>query len=87
MAKCCTPGAELGFHRCRSRLWYHALLYDDEHNAELARYLLSKGVSQPFRDKVISFSSDDMWYPSVDQLLAAGVMTATVPPHTETDAS
>ena len=68
------PGAELGFHRFRSRLWDHALMYDDDHNAELARYLQSKGVSQGFAEKVISVSSDDIWYPSVDQLRAAGVM-------------
>src|SRR4029077_5021200 len=39
-------GAELGFHRCRSVLWFDAFLYDDEHNAKLARYLQSNGVSQ-----------------------------------------
>ena len=80
------PGAELGFHRCRSRLWYHALLYDDEHNAELARYFQSMGVSPAFAEKVISVSSDDVWYPSVDQLLAAGVMTRTDTPDTDTEA-
>jgi len=70
------PDAELGFHRCRSPLWYHALLYDDENNAKMAHYLESKGVSKAFTDKVITVPSDDMWYPSVEQLLAAGVMTA-----------
>jgi hypothetical protein len=81
------PRAALGFHRCRSVLWYYALLYDDEHNAELARYLQSKGVSQAFADKVISVSSDDIWYPSVHQLLAAGVMTETVASDAQADAS
>ena len=79
-------GGELGFHRCRSTLWFYSLLYDDEHNADLARYLRTKGVSKAFVDKVISVPSAEIWYPSVDQLLAAGVMTATAGPETETDA-
>ena len=69
--------AELGFHRCRSVLWFDAFLYDDEHNADLAGYFQSKGVSKAFADKVISVPSDDVWYPPLDQLLAAGVVTAT----------
>jgi hypothetical protein len=72
-----TSGAELGFHRCRSLLWFDAWLYDDEHNAELGRYLRSKGVSKAFADKVISVSSDAVWYPSFDQLFAGGVITAS----------
>jgi len=77
--------AELGFHRCRSTLWYYALLYDDENNAKMARYLESKGVSKAFTDKVITVPSEAMWYPSADQLLAAGVMTAVGAPDTERD--
>jgi hypothetical protein len=81
-------GAELGFHRCRSLLWFDALLSDDEHNAELSRYLQSKGVSKAFADKVISVSSDKAWYPSFDQLFAAGVITATSSaPNGEADGS
>jgi hypothetical protein len=68
--------AELGFHRCRSLLWFDAFLYDDQHNAELVEYFRSKRVSKAFADKVISVPSDDVWYPSLDQLLAAGVVTA-----------
>ena len=67
-------------------LWYRAVLFDDEHNVNLARYFRSKGVSQVFADNVISVRSDDMWYPSVDQLLAAGVVTATGTTDTETQA-
>jgi hypothetical protein len=70
---------ELGFHRCRSVLWFDAFLYDDDHNAELADYLRSKGVSKNFADKVISVPNDDAWYPSLDQLFAAGVVTAAAP--------
>ena len=69
--------AELGFHRCRSVLWFDAFLYDDEHNAELAEYFRSKGVSKAFADKVISVPNDDVWYPPLDQLFAAGVVTTT----------
>jgi hypothetical protein len=69
-------GGELGFHRCRSLLWFDAWLYDDQHNAELARYFRSKGVSKVFADKVISVPNNDAWYPSLDQLFAAGVVTA-----------
>jgi hypothetical protein len=79
-------GGELGFHRCRSVLWFDAWLYDDQHNAELAGYLRSKGVSKIFADKVISVPNDDAWYPSLDQLFAAGVVT-TATPDTNTHAS
>jgi hypothetical protein len=78
------PRGELGFHRCRSVLWFDAFLYDDKHNAELAGYLRSKGVSNAFADKVISVPNDDVWYPSLDQLFAAGVVTAATP---DTDAN
>lgn len=78
-------GAELGFHRCRSTLWFYALLYDDEHNAEMARYLQSKGISKAFADEVISVSSNNLWYPSTDQLLAAGVTTSAATPDAETE--
>ena len=67
-------------------LWYHALLYDDEYNAELARYLQSKGVSQAFADKVISVSSGEIWYPLLDALFGAGVITATSTSDAETRA-
>ena len=76
---------ELGFHRCRSVLWFDAWLYDDQHNAELARYLQSKGVSKAFADHVISVSSDDIWYPLRGQLFAAGAITALSAPDAETD--
>jgi hypothetical protein len=79
-------GAKLGFHRCRSLLWFNAWLYDDMHNAELAGYFRSKGVSKDFADKVISVPNDDAWYPSLDQLFAAGVVT-TATPDTDTHAS
>jgi hypothetical protein len=72
-------GGVLGFHRCRSLLWFDALLYDDKHNAELAGYFRSKGVSKDFADKVISVPNDGAWYPSLDQLFAAGVVTAATP--------
>jgi hypothetical protein len=72
-------GGQLGFHRCRSLLWFDALLYDDERNAELAGYLRSKGVSRDFADTVISVPNDDAWYPSLDQLFVAGVVTAATP--------
>ena len=78
-------GAELGFHRCRSLLWFNAWLYDDEYNTELARYLQSKGVSKAFADKVISVSSGAVWYPSFDQLFAGGVITASSPSDAEAD--
>jgi hypothetical protein len=74
------PAAELGFHRCHSVLWFDEWLYGDEHNAGVARYLISKGVSKAFAEKVISVSSEDMWYPSPDRLIEAGVVTAEPPP-------
>jgi hypothetical protein len=42
--------------------------------------------SPHFANKVISVPNDDAWYPSLDQLFAAGVVTAATP-DTNTHAS
>jgi hypothetical protein len=70
-----TADAKLGFHRARSYTW-DAILYEDGgFNDQYRTFLISKGVMESFARKVCSVRSDDMWYPSVDELLAAGVIS------------
>ena len=70
------PDAKLGFHRARSRVWDEILYDDDRANDEYMRFLISKGVEKNFARKAYAVPNNDIWYPSVDELLAAGVISA-----------
>lgn len=39
------------------------------------RYMAARGVSEAFLDKAFSTPPDDMWYPSFEELVEAGVVT------------
>jgi hypothetical protein len=68
-------GAKLGFHRGRSPVWDDVLIDDDKYNGHLITYFESRGVAASFARKAFRVSNDDIWYPSVDELLAAGVIS------------
>ncbi len=70
-------GAKLGFHRARSPVWDDALTDDDKYNSHLITYLESKGVAASFARKAFQVPNNDIWYPSVEELLAAGVINNT----------
>ena len=55
-------------------------------NSWAVSWIMKSVGSQAFADKVISVSSDDAWYPSLEQLLAAGVITVTSAPDAKTGA-
>jgi hypothetical protein len=70
-----TAAAKLGFHRARSPLWYDAS-EDDKINGRLISYFESKGIEAGFARKALRVPSYDIWYPSVDELLAAGIISS-----------
>jgi len=70
------PNAKLGFHRARSRVWDQILYDDDRANDEYVRFLMSKGVEKNFARRAYEVPNNDIWYPSVDELLAARVISA-----------
>ncbi len=42
---------------------------------EYVGYLLQRGVKAEFAVRVLTYSSDDMWYPTEKEMLEAGVLT------------
>jgi hypothetical protein len=58
-------GARRGFHRGNFRLNQEA------HK----RFFLSQGVDEAFVEKAFAVPYEDMWYPSLDELIQAGVIT------------
>lgn len=68
------PGAKLGFHRALSPAWDDALYTDAAYNDGAVDYLKSKGITESFARKAFSVPNSDIWYPSADELLAAGVI-------------
>ncbi len=65
--------ARIGLHR-----------YSDENGLQFAipeemardrQFLIKRGVSEAFLDKAYATPPDDMWYPSFEELVAAGVVT------------
>jgi hypothetical protein len=70
-----TATAKLGFHRARSPVWYDTA-DDDKFNDRLVSYFESKGIETTFVQKALRVPSNDIWYPSVDELLAAGIISS-----------
>jgi len=69
-------GAKLGYHRAQSHVWDEISDNDRQFNQEYTKFLISKGVQEDFARKAYSVPYDDMWYPSVNELLAAGAITS-----------
>ena len=64
-------GARLGFHSG----WSPVALYDDD-DADYNALLRRRGVARDFIRRADDVPSADMWYPTLDELKAAGVITA-----------
>lgn len=79
------PGARLGFHRGSD------LIDSPADSAELAdalkSWMLSRGVAADFVARAMSTPPTSIWYPTVDQLLRAGVLTAATSKETFAEAS
>lgn len=68
-----TPDAVIGFH---SGSFPGALPeMTDAINSTIRNTMKSAGVSERFTEKVLQTSSDEMWYPSYEEMEAAGVVT------------
>lgn len=76
-------GANLAFHQ------YHSVLkalgdemdMDSEQQKDLAIFQ-RRGVSQAFIERLFQTSGDDFWYPTIDEMTAAGVIHGIVNPST-----
>jgi len=67
------PGAALGFHRA----WQNLPGSDgtlQRLNAEIRARFAERGIAQPFVERVMATPADKLWYPSVEELEAAGVI-------------
>ena len=75
------PEAKLGFHRYRldSKNVFPFLDLDDEFKKDLAFYA-SQNIDTAFLDKVYEIRHSDMWFPSHEELLQAGVIHGVVIP-------
>jgi hypothetical protein len=70
------PSGRIGFHACRGSTWR-----DDCDMSDELRFFKNAGVDEKFIKKGQRVPSDDMWYPTVEELFAAHVITGTqVPP-------
>jgi hypothetical protein len=67
-------GGKLGFHRTQGSTWDPTS--NEESNAEMARHYRTHGIREDFIQKVLKVPADDIWYPSAEELLDAGVITA-----------
>jgi len=69
------PQGRLGFHRQWMDADYPVFLVDEE--AEMRKdldFYAAQGIAPAFRDKVFVTPHDRLWFPSPDELLAAGVV-------------
>lgn len=71
-------GAKIGVHRYNLRGASDELMYAAI--AEDRQYFIARGVSQDFLDKAFSTPHDDMWFPTIEELIDSGVITHTFIP-------
>lgn len=64
-----TRGAKIGFHRPSG------IGSTDAEYENVQRFMEQAGIAKNFIDRTLSTSSDEMWYPTYDEMLQAGVVT------------
>lgn len=73
-------GGSLGFHRG----WQEGETVESpatqDSNRAMRRRLLQRGVAAAFVERVLATPGEAMWYPSAQELLDGGVVTALSPP-------
>jgi len=74
------PGTRLGFHACRERVWY-----DECNYRQYRKFMADKGIDQGFVQKALAVPAASMWYPTVEELMAAHVVTRTTKPTFDRD--
>jgi len=75
-----SSSAKIGFHRPSGK--WSSFGNDDDDHTSLRTFMEQAGVSNNFIDRVISTSPDDMWYPTFEEMLKAGVVTVRWTPKT-----
>lgn len=68
------PGAKLGFHRAWRNLDEPEDRSTQMTNEEIRRRLLERGVSAAFAEQVLATPSTEIWYPTPEEMLDAGVI-------------
>lgn len=68
--------AHLGFHKVKIAGVPDSL--NQAENNDVRDYMLKQGVQQGFVDAAVDISSDEVWIPTTDELIEAGVVTEIV---------
>lgn len=75
------PNGELGFHQYRVNATYSVLNADPQAEQDRDRDLFRQaGVSELFLSKMFDKGASDIWFPDIDALIAANVVTKMIPP-------
>ena len=76
-ARSIAPGGRLGFHQYRVDAGYEVVIANpaDEQARDLERFRKA-GFSEAFLARVFASRPGEMWFPEVDELVAAGVVQA-----------
>ena len=69
------PNTHLGFHACRQMIWYAECT-----NKMYEAYFVENGIERRFIRKGMAVPWKSIWYPTVDELIAANVVTRTTKP-------
>lgn len=69
------PNTRLGFHSCRQMIWYSECT-----NERYEAYFVDNGIERGFIRKGLAVPWKTIWYPTVDELIAANVVTRTTKP-------
>lgn len=73
-------GGALGFHRAwRDEEEEQESRETEATNQELRARFIARGVAPAFADRVLATPGSEMWYPTQQELLAAGVIDAVLP--------
>ena len=69
------PGTRLGFHACRPTVWY-----SECNDRQYETFMADRGIDQGFVQKAMAVPAASIWYPTVEELMAAHVVTRTTKP-------
>lgn len=76
------PGARLGFHKYVQTNQLMAMFMDSDQEQEKDMAIFrDKGVDEAFLMRIIETPYSEMWFPTRDELMEAGVLTSQEPPH------
>src|ERR1022692_2837314 len=67
---------QLGFHRTRGITWDVSPYETKKSDDQVAQQFRGHGLTEAFIHRALGVPSNQMWYPSAEELLAAGVITA-----------